>query len=669
MSVHLQLNSVYTQSANYLSDKLSTVVTDIQQRQEAAVSQTPAYVVDVKISNGFSAKELEQLKTIHKRSDLTDQPSMPLYPWVAELTPEERRNFLDLGSQSFFLEFYDFIEQGMRLEGEDRSRFLEVGARMGPGASTLDLANAVKGLSGESLTKFLETADRIGQSGEQDAIDNLKNFVNATGASPFLADDLVDTITALEKDGDETNLHNFLAAAADAGKDLDKLIDATQKFKSRDLADFLGAAAAAREGIGHLITMAGDLDGEEQNRFLAFAAELAQDGDTEVENFILAAQDNAMELKDLMGISEKLTGESRGAFLKIAANHDIYDAPPHRLASALETLGSGTTQASDFLLSALNSGAHLDGLINLVEKTGEEIRPAILEFTASLSQADLTNYLGAVEDPETNAFELAETALELDDLHKSHFLYAAAIDSSVSNSLISITRELKGDELEDFLYTAANKAEGLAGFLDAAQESDDRGEFIRMEREALGTEENNAQEYVFLKSIFDDDLFQGLTGRVGNMEQVVENMDDLDAVQMDAFIGVAEKLEIHNGTHRPLPELLSVLGKLEGDDLDAFMEKAGSLNGLDQANFIIYADAVTTEGGDNAGLYRLIELEENFGGVYQTAELFGVLETNKKVCPINCVCSSCLPDRLPSFKNERSLFEEYIKIVRLTSPV
>lgn len=680
MGIHFQLSSVYPQSADYISDKLSTVITDIRQRQEEAFPQTPAYVVDIGNTYipyaSFSAEEMEQLRTIHYRPDLIDQPSMPFHEWIVDLTPEERKNFLDLGSESFYLEFQGFIEQGMRLDGENRSRFLEAGARMGPGSSTLDLANAVRGLSGESLEKFLETAERIGQSGERDAIDSLKNFVSAAGASPFMADDLVNTVTALEEETDKTNLHNFLAAAASAGKDLNKLIDATQSFKSRDLADFLGAAAFAGDGIGYLTFVARDLDGEEQNRFLAFAAELAGDGDTELQNFILAAQDNVMGLNDLMDISEKLKGEGRAAFLRVAANHDVYNATPHRMAATLETLGPGTTQANDFLLSALHSGVHLDGLINLVERTAEENRPDILAFTADLSQADLTNYLQAVEAPESDALELAETALKLDDLQKSHFLYAASIDSSVSHSLISITRELKGEELEDFLYTAANKAEGLAGFLDAAQDSDERGEFIRMEREALGTQPDNAQEYVFLKSIFDEDLFQGLTGRLGNMERMVENMGSLDAVQMDAFIDVAETLEIYNGTHRPLPELLSVIGKLEGDDLDAFMEKAGSLKGFDQAHFIIYADAVTPEGGDNQGLYRLIELEENFGneseslfGLYKEAEFNGGIETHKKVCPVNCSCNSCSTDRIPSFEHERALFEEYIKIVRLTSPL
>ena len=680
MGIHLQLSSVYPQSVNYISDKLSTIVTDIRQQHKESSLSTPAYVVEIENiyipNSNFSAEELEQLRDIYYQPNSAGQSSISFHQWLVDLNPEERKNFLDLGSRSFYLEFQGFIEQGMRLDGENRSRFLEAGARMGPGSSTLDLANAVKGLSGESLTKFLETADRIGQSRERDAIKSLKDFVSAAGASPFIADNLVNTATTLEKESDETNLHNFLAAAAGAGKDLNELINATQNFRGQDLASFLEAAAFAGDGIGHLIVLARDLGGEEQNRFLAFTAELARNGDTELENFILAVQGNAMGLKDLMDFSEKLNGEGRGAFLKIAANQDVYDASPHRLATVLETLGPGTTQANNFLLSALNSGEYLDGLIHLIERTAEESRPYILGFTVGLSGADLTNYLRALETPDSDALELTEAALELDGLQKSHFLYAASIDSSVSESLITMTRDLKGEELEDFLYTAANKAQGLASFLDEVKDSDKRGEFIRMEREALETGENNAQEYVFLKSILDDDLFQGLTGRGGNMERMVESMDSLDAVQMDAFISVAEKLPIYNGTQRPLPELFSVMGKLQGNDLDAFMEKAGNLNGFDQAHFIIYADAVTTEGGDNPGLYRLIELEENFGdesdslfGLYMEAELLGGLETNKKICPINCSCSSCSPEGIPSFKNERSLYEEYVKIVRLVSVI
>ncbi len=676
MGTNLQLSSSYSQSADYISNKLSTVVADIQQRQEATPSQTPASVVEIDFKDLKSDlySDLSPLEAF-RLSLNTANLSPPFSRWLEDLNSEERKDILDLGSQSFYLEFQDFLEQAQRLDGEDRSRFIKAGARMGPGSSTLDLSKAVSGLSGDNLENFLETADRIGQSEKQDAIESLMNFVSAAGESPFLANDLVNTAAALENEDDETNLHNFLAAAAGAGEDLKELIETTEDLKSRDLKNFLGAAAFAGDGIGHLIATARDLDGEEQNRFLVFAAELAGDGDAE--NFILAAQDEKMELNDLMDITEKLNGNGRSAFLKLAANHDVYDAPIHRLAVTLETLGPGTTQANDFLLSALHSGEHVNGLINLVEGTAVETRTDILKFTADLSQADLANYLRAVEGPETDAFELAATALDLDSMQQSHFLYAASIDSSVSGLLTSLTRELKGEELEAFLYTAANKTAGLAGFLDTAQSlnSAERGEFISIEREALGTETNNAQKYVFLKSIFDEDLFLGIAGTDENMETMVESMDSMDAVQMDAFISVADKLHIHNGTKRPLPELLSVIGKLEGDDLDAFMEKAGSLSGSDQASFIIYADAVTVPGQDqdNSRLYRLIDLEENFGNeygglnaLYTEATLLGDLQLDKKACFIGCVCSSCLAGERPSFENAKSI-EDFNKIVRLTS--
>ena len=548
----------------------------------------------------FSDAELEQLISV----SAVLESDHPLWKEIAALLSEfngkDRANFLSVLSKAGS-NLEAFVNQVKLLEGKNQSVYLTTAVRIETGTTLENLITAVKNLSDEHLTGFLNMTDVLGRSFKSIEAEELQNFIAAAAASPLSIDKLTQTTEGLVKEDRAA----FLKAAAGSGRELNRLIKMTETLSGSTLALFLTSAAEAGEGLKNLLDLTENITGEKRQSLLNFTSRLSGKN---TENFLLASQGLVSKVPRLMETAQSFTGDEKSMFLSLVSSDLTTD---DRLMAILGGMDSGTGERSDFLSSALRAKDGLTSVLKLAETTHGSERAELFSFTADLSLADQTNFFSAVQGDPVQARELAASAEQLDGKNKSYLLYAASLSPENISELITISRKLTGAEQDDFLFISANidpEADGaMDRFLSTVEklEGRERADFLTRERadQVSAGEGLLAGQYVYLKSVFDEHTFQGLINAGERVDLLINDFESLDDFQQTAFLSVAAKAE-----KEVMPELLSVTARLDETGSKDFTEFSGTMNKTGLSDLIRVADRVL-DGSDN-GSKKLSQIFE-----------------------------------------------------------
>ncbi len=122
----------------------------------------------------------------------------------------------------------------------------------------------------------------------------------------------------------------------------------------------------------------------------------------------------------------------------------------------VDSLPTETGERSDFLSTAMTAEKKFSEVLTLAESLNGGDRAKVFSFTSDLSLVDLSGFISAVKDHPANAGELSDVAGSLGDKDRSYLLYAAATAPGKISELTALTRNLEGQDLSNFLFTAAN---------------------------------------------------------------------------------------------------------------------------------------------------------------------------------------------------------------------
>ena len=549
----------------------------------------------------LSDTELDQLLSVY--SALEDD--QPLWKDISTLlsgfSGSDRANFISVLSKAGS-NLKAFVNQVKGLSEDDRSVYLRTTVRTETEKDLGNLINAVKNLSEEHRTDFFNMADALGRSSESVKAQELRHFIAAAAASPLLIHDLTQATAGLF----EEDRAAFLKTAAHSGNELKRLIDTKDMFSGSTLTLFLTSAARAGKGLTNLLDLTGEMTSGKRHELLNFAANLS---DTDTENFFLASRGLVKRIPRLMETARSFTGDDKSMFLNLASSDEkTYD----RLMTIIAGLDSGTGERSDFLRSGLRAGDKFDAVLDLAQMTAGRERANLFSFTADLSLADMTNFFSALQGDLSQAHELAATAEQLEGKNKSYLLYAASLSPENIPELITISRELTGAEQDDFLFISANIDPETDGAMDrflstaGKLKGTERANFL--DRERAGKTSDG--RYVYLKSVFDEDTFQGFIDAGGTIDELITDFENLDSFQQTTFLTVASKTE-----KEMIPELLSVMARLDEDESRNFTDFADGLDKTGVSDLIRVADQVLD--GSDAGrkkFSRMLEITKDLDG-------------------------------------------------------
>ncbi|MEH0022153.1 MAG: hypothetical protein V6Z89_21045 [Desulfobacter sp.] len=575
----------------------------------ATATQTESYVynvdqaammksMDTSPNAPLSTTEIEQLHSAY----LGLGRDAPVWKEIDTLLTEElsgndRTNFLaviaDAGSS-----LSDFVHQVGMLEGEDRSLYLSTALRNGNGENLDNLVDVTKKLSGTQLTRFLTTADSLGRTVESVRAGELQNFIKAVAEAPNALDDLIEKISVL----DEEDRALFLEAAALSGDHLEQFIDTSDLLEGEALTTFFEITISAGKGLSNLLGLTRDLGVKARTEFFTFANSLhsgENQAKGEVENFLLATRGDEDTLPGLTAAARSLGHGDRANFLSLAAGAgDTLE----RLTALVGRLDPDSGEQSDFLTAAVKAEDGFKDLLQVTEQIGGDERADVLSYATTLTFVDLTNFISAAKSNPSQAGRLAETAGELDGKNQSYLLYAASLHPDNASDLISMTQRLNGEERDDFLFTAANieksNTDGINTFVNTVEKlsGDDRRDFLARERlmSSGGPENALASEYVYLKSVFDEDAFEAVIGTGQDIEEVLSDFEDMGAVQRQNFFSVLDK-----AGKEMVGDLMSVISRLDEDRSQEFMAYASTLGKESLSDLITAADLALDGDGRN----------------------------------------------------------------------
>ncbi len=553
----------------------------------------------------FSDAELEQLISV----SAVLESDHPLWKDIAALLSEfngkDRANFLSVLSKAGS-NLEAFVNQVKGLEGKNQSVYLTTAVRTETETTLGNLITAVKNLSDEHLTGFLNMTDVLGRSFKSIEAEEFQNFIAAAAASPLSIDKLTQTTEGLFKEDRAA----FLKAAAGSGRELNRLIKKADTLSDSTLTLFLTSAAEAGEGMKNLLDLTEkNMTGEKRQNLLNFTSRLL---DKNTENFLLASQGLVTKVSRLMETAQSFTGDEKSMFLSLVSSDQTTD---DRLMTILSNMDSGTGERSDFLSSALRAKGGLTSVLELAETTHGSERAELFSFTADLSLADQTNFFSAVQGDPVQARELAANAEQLDGKNKSYLIYAASLSPENISELITISRKLTGAEQDDFLFISANIDPETDGAMDrflstvGKLEGAERMDFLTRERadQASSGESILAGQYVYLKSVFDEHTFQGLINAGERVDLLINDFENLDDFQQTAFLSVASGAE-----KEVMSDLLSVTARLDETGSKDFTEFAGTMNKTSLSDLIRVADRVL-DGSDNGSkkLSQIFEISKN----------------------------------------------------------
>ncbi len=615
MTFSVQFNpSVSSFTVNHTMESEAVSNFAAQNTSKTSSETAPAYVTDITTQATEASldtladapltdAEIEQLFSAYALLGQENNLWENIGNVLGEVTGSDRTNFLAALSSSGN-DIEKFVLQVEGLEADDRTLYLKTALRAGKEGLS-NLIEATGHLSPGQLTNFLETADTLGRSIESIKANELGNFLSAVAQSPQWTDDMIQTAMDLN----EEDRALFLEAAEGAKKELGRLIETVNNLPASDLTLFLKTATEAGKGLSNLITLTQETKGLARHSFLAFTENLESE---DTENFLLATQGNREKLDAVMSATSSLNGDERSVFLSLAAEAGT---DLNQLILVVDSMSEDSSLRSDFLTTAFKVENLLDDVLTIAEDLSGQELSKVFAFSSDLALADLTSFVSAAASDTRQAYDIAETADNLEGKAKSHFLYAASKNPDAVSELITLTQELKGVERSSFLYTSANlghtSSEDMNEFLTEVSQltGTEREVFIAQEKLAIaGTlDEDPATEYVHLRSIFDDDQFELLMGIGDNIDQVMADYEAMDASQRQTYLDVAAKAGPEN-----LQQLMSVLGKLDDDRRIDFVDYAHTLGKENFTNLIKAADTALKNPAKGLTVYdNLMETLED----------------------------------------------------------
>jgi len=343
------------------------------------------------------------------------------------------------------------------LAGAEQTQFLELAADVtGSLSPLLEMVQKLDSESGD-LGSFLTAALKTGEnlSGFMDMVQGVSD-TDRTQTLSFAADlslfDLASFITAARKN------------------DPGDLVSTAGELSGKDKSYFLYASSLTRDAQGLIAQMDGLTDNE-KSAFLFRAANTDPDSDSEqgLDGFLNDLDGMGEQARAAYLASERtrITAESgekaQYVYLNAAFDEQTIDAmlgADSRMDDMLKDIDElDNDQRAVFLSVAATAGEELmPDILDVVDKLGKEEAQTFMDFSQTLNNKDLANYVGA-----------AQTALDGPDVGNALF-----------ERVTDMAKELSGAVREDFLNAAANTGSALDGFMDLTEQlgGAQRGNFL-----------------------------------------------------------------------------------------------------------------------------------------------------------------------------------------------
>ncbi len=578
------------------------------------------------ISNGPSANGISQTAYVVEVSQVETEPLDPVPGPNGENSPLSNR---ELGQLYRVLKGEmdeDLLEElGNVLESlgqVEREQFLTVAAKSGDALG--DLVGLMNGLGEGERALFLEAAQGVGDQALVSSFVNTVSSLDSQDRGAFLQ-----AAHDLSRNGTPTDMNHFIQAAEDNSLHALALAEKTQALADtpEQQSQFLALAAVSGDELGRLISTLGQMEDEGQEAFLE-AAQGAGKGMTSLldlvekrgvekqgalvqklnalspdqrEGFLLAADGDEEQMKDLFMYSRNMTAENQAIFFSLAQDADGDTEQLFDLVAAM-----GAEEKNHFMATAGNAGKGSEALMDLLSTLDGADRKTVLSLTPELQFHELKSFLNAAQP--TNAALVAETAGQLDGRDRRYFLYAASGENAQVDKLADLTLSLDGQARSDLLFIATNTQGGDPDLLTRLEKADTQGaeELLAQERRTLEKEGDQGlfQEYVYLRSVFEPRLFEKIVGQGEDTDALVEKLETMAQEQRESFISVVEKIGAG-----AMVELASVILDLNTGDTRAFMDMADTLAGSDLEHFIgAVSLGLDQSGGDRTGFHQLISL-------------------------------------------------------------